>query len=206
MKVYFVRHGQTKYNALQIYQPDDAELSEIGRKQAKILAKRLSKIPIDIIYSSPMKRTKQTVEIINKFLKKEIIYSDLLKERKHPSEFIGKRTDSPEILKINKIRNLHEKDPFWHYSDEENFIEFKERIKKFFNILSKTKEENILVVAHGGPINMMIFLMMDDNFPPQVFYKFSDLFKLDNTGITLCEKDKKGIWSVKVYNDRAHLG
>ena len=80
------------------------------------------------------------------------------------------------------------------------------RIKKFFNILSKTKKENILVVAHGGPINMMIFLMMDDNFPPQVFYKFSDLFKLDNTGITLCEKDKKGIWLLKVYNDRAHLG
>lgn len=64
MKVYFVRHGQTKYNVLQEHQPEDAGLSELGIKQAEILAKRFSKIPIDIIYSSPMKRVKQTVEII----------------------------------------------------------------------------------------------------------------------------------------------
>ena len=206
MKLYFVRHGQTKYNISQVYQTENAELSELGIKQAKILAKRFSKIPIDIIYSSPMKRAKQTAKIINKSLKKKIIYSNFLKERRSPSEFLGKRTDSPEILKINKIRNLHENDPFWHYSDEEIFIEFKERVKKFFNILSKTKKENILVVTHGGPIRMMIFLMMGDEFAPQAFYKFSDFFKLYNTGITFCEKDKKGIWSVRAYNDHSHLG
>jgi broad specificity phosphatase PhoE len=190
----------------QEHQPESAGLSKLGIEQAKILAKRFSKIPIDIIYSSPMKRAKQTAKIINKSLKKKIVYSDFLKERKGPSEFIGKRTDGPAVLKINKIRNLHEKDPFWHYSDEENFIEYKERIKKFFNVLSKTKKENILVVTHGGPIKMIIFLMMDNNFTPQTFYRFSDLFKLDNTGITLCEKDKKGTWSVRVYNDHSHLG
>ncbi len=206
MKIYFVRHGQTKYNILHVHQPEDAELSELGIKQAKILAKRLSKIPIDIIYSSSMRRAKQTAEIINKSLKKKLIYSDFLKEIKGPSEFLGKRTDSSEVYKINKIRNLHENDPSWHYSDEENFIEFKERIKKFFNVLSKTKKENILVVTHGGPIKMMIFLIMGDEFAPQTFYKFSDLFKLDNTGITFCEKDKKEGWAVRAFNDHSHLG
>jgi len=53
---------------------------------------------------------------------------------------------------------------------------------------------------------MKIFLMMDNNFTPQTFYRFSDLFKLDNTGITLCEKNEKGTWSVRVYNDHSHLG
>lgn len=206
MKIYFVRHGQTKYNALQAHQPENAELSKLGIKQAEILAKRFSKIPIDIIYSSPIKRAKQTAKIINKTLKKKIIYSDFLKERKGPSEFVGKRTDSPEVAQINKIRNLHENDPLWHYSDEENFIEFKERVKKFFNVLDKAKKENILVVTHGGPIKMMIFLMIGDKFTPKSFYKFSDLFKLSNTGITLCEKDEKGIWSIRSFNDHAHLG
>ena len=205
MKVYFVRHGETKYNVLQAHQPEDAELSELGIKQAEILAKRFSKIPIDIIYSSPMKRARQTAEIINRYLKKEIIYSDFLKERKGPSEFIGKRTDSAEVLEINKIRNLHEDDPLWHYSDEENFIEYKERVEKFLNLLSKVKKENILVVTHGGPIKMMVFLMMDNNFTPQTFYRFSNLFKLDNTGITFCERDKKG-WLVFAFNDHSHLG
>lgn len=206
MKIYFVRHGQTKYNALQAHQPENAELSKLGIKQAEILAKRFSKIPIDIIYSSPIKRAKQTAKIINKTLKKKIIYSDFLKERKGPSEFVGKRTDSPEVAQINKIRNLHENDPLWHYSDEENFIEFKERVKKFFNVLDKTKKENILVATHGGPIKMMIFLMMGNKFIPESFYKFSDLFKLSNTGITLCEKDERRIWSIRSFNDHAHLG
>jgi probable phosphoglycerate mutase len=206
MKLYFVRHGQTKYNALQVHQPENAELSKLGIKQAEILAKRLSKIQIDIIYSSPIKRAKQTAKIINKTLKKKIVYSDFLKERKGPSEFIGKTIDDPEVIQINKIRNVHENDFLWHYSDEENFIEFKERVKKFFNVLGKTKKENILVVTHGGPIRMMIFLMMGNKFMPESFYKFSDLFKLSNTGITLCERDKKGIWSVQSFNDCAHLG
>ena len=206
MKVYFVRHGQTEYNVLHLHQPETAELSKLGIKQAKILAKRFPKIPIDIIYSSPMKRAKQTAVIINKSLKKKIIYSNFLKERKGPSEFLGKRKDSQEVFKINKIRNLHENDSFWHYSNEENFIEFKERVKKNFNVLSKTRKENILVVTHGGPIKMMIFLMMGEEFTPQTFYKFSNLFKLNNTGITFCEKDKKGVWTVKAYNDHSHLG
>lgn len=206
MKIYFVRHGQTQYNVLQEHQPENAGLSELGKKQAEILAKRFSKIPIDIIYSSPMKRASQTAEIINESLKKKIIYSGLLNERKSPSEFLGKRTDDPEVSEINKIKNLHQDDPLWHYSDEENFLEFKERIKKFFNVLSKAKKENILVVTHGGPIRMMIFLMMDEELTPQAYYKFSDLFDLSNTGITFCERDENGIWMVRAYNDHSHLG
>ncbi len=53
---------------------------------------------------------------------------------------------------------------------------------------------------------MMIFLIMGDEFAPQTFYKFSDLFKLDNTGITFCEKDKKEGWAVRAFNDHSHLG
>lgn len=206
MKIYFVRHGQTEYNALQVHQPENAELSKLGIKQAETLAKRFSKISIDIIYSSPLKRAKQTAEIINKDLKKKVIYSDTLKERKAPSEFVGKNRKNKEINQIHEIMNLHEDDPLWHYSDEENFIEFKERIKKFFDVLEKTKKENILVVSHGGPIKMMIFLMMGNKFTPESFYRFSDLFKLNNTGITLCKRDEKKIWSVRSFNDHAHLG
>jgi len=206
MKVYFVRHGQTKYNLLKLHQPDDAKLSDLGIKQAETLAKRFSKIPIDIIYSSPLERARQTVGIINKSLGKKVVYLDSLRERKGPSEFLGERTDSQNVFEINKIRNLHEKDRSWHYSDEENFIEFKERVKKFFNILSGTKEENVLVLSHGGLIKMTIYLMMGDDFTANDFYKFSSLFKMKNTGITFCERNKKGIWSVLAFNDHSHLG
>lgn len=206
MNIYFVRHGETEYNALNISQGEETELSKVGLAQSKMLAERFSKIPVDVIYSSSMKRAKQTAEIINESLKKDIIYSEYLKERRAPSEFVGKRKDSSELIEIEKLRDLHEEDSFWHYSDEENFIEYKERVEKFFSTLSETEEENILVVSHGGPIRMLIFLMMEREPDPRAFFRFSDLFRFSNTGITFCERNKEGIYSVQVLNDDSHLG
>jgi len=207
MKVYFVRHGETKYNKECLHQPKDVELSELGTKQAKVLAKRFSKIPINIIYSSSLKRAKQTAKVINKTIKKKLICSDLLRERKGPSELVGKKVDGREAMKINKLSNLHQDDPLWHYSNEENYIEFKERMKKAVKLFSGLKREDILVVSHSGTIKMLIFLMIfSENIKPKFFYEFADSFKTYNTGITLCEKNEKGKWIVRVFNDHAHLG
>ena len=106
MKLYLARHGQTEYNAMSLHQHGDVELSELGIKQAKVLAKRFSKIPIDLIYSSPMTRAKKTAEIINKNLKKEIIYTDFLKEKKNPSEIVGKKGENYEIQKKRQRPNM----------------------------------------------------------------------------------------------------
>ncbi len=208
MKVYFVRHGQTEHNVQYLHQNENAVLTDEGLKQAKILAKRLSKIPIDIILASPAQRAKQTAEIINKTLKKEITYFDLLKEWKRPSEFEGKKSTDPMVLEVHKTINFHQDDPTWHYSDEENFIEFRSRIKKFLDFLiSQVKQENVLVVSHAGSIKMITLLMaLGDMVKPEIFYGFVDTFRIYNTGITFCEKEEDGIWSVEAFNDHRHLG
>lgn len=207
MKLYLIRHGQTEYNALFLHQHGDVELSDLGIKQAAILAKRFSQIPIDIIYASPLKRAKKTAEIINNALNKKTIYSDFLKEKKNPSEIVGKKADSDEIKKIHEAMNLNSNDSFWHYSDEENFIEFRERVLNFFNILEDAKGENILAITHGGPIRMIVLSMVfGDDISSETFRKFKFSFKLDNTGITLCEKRKSGHWIVRSFNDHSHLG
>ncbi|MCG2690052.1 histidine phosphatase family protein [Candidatus Parcubacteria bacterium] len=208
MKVYFIRHGQTEYNAQYLHQNENAVLSKEGLKQAKVLAKRFSKIPIDIILASPMQRTKQTAEIINKELKKEIIYSDLAKEWKRPTEFEGKTKEDPLVSKMHRLANLHQDDAIWHFSDEENFIEFKNRIKKLLDFLTlKVKQKNILVVSHGGPIKMITLLMaLGERVVPQIFYGFVDTFRVNNTSITLCQREKGKMWSVEAFNDHRHLG
>ena len=96
MKLYLVRHGQTEYNELSLHQHSNVELSDLGVKQAEILAKRFSKIPIDLIYSSTLKRAKDTTEIINRIINKKIVYLDSLKEKKNPSEIVGKQGDSED--------------------------------------------------------------------------------------------------------------
>ncbi|MDD5738813.1 MAG: histidine phosphatase family protein [Candidatus Pacebacteria bacterium] len=206
MKVYFVRHGETGHNVLNIRQDHTVELSERGLKQAGVLTKRFLKIPVDVIFSSPMKRAKHTAEIINKKLKKEIVYSDLIQEWKRPSEFVGKKRDDPASLELHKILNAHQNDPDWHYSDEENFIDFKNRVKKFLDFLTiEARQENILVVSHGGTIKMIALLMALGNMvTPEIFYSFTDTFRIYNTSITLCEK-KDNVWSIEAFNDSRHL-
>ena len=207
MKLYLVRHGQTEYNELSLHQHSNVELSDLGVKQAEILAKRFSKIPIDLIYSSTLKRAKDTTEIINRIINKKIVYLDSLKEKKNPSEIVGKQGDSEDIQKIHQKMNAHSDDIKWHYSDEENFNEFKERVLKLFNILDQTKEQNILAVTHGGPIRIIIlYIVLGSSISSEIFQRFKFSFRPDNTGITLCEKNKDGKWIVRTFNDRAHLG
>ncbi len=207
MKVYFARHGETGFNTKKLFQNKDISLTEKGESQANLLADRFLKIPIDVILCSTCKRAEQTAEIINKKLNKEIVYSDYLAEKKWPDEIIGKEFRGPELLKFKEffIKNLN--DPDCHYSNEENFFDFRERVFLFFDFLDKRREEDILVVSHGGTIKMIICLMMlGKDFRPDIYFKAIEFFRIYNTGITLCEKNEENKWHLMTWNDHAHLG
>ena len=61
MKVYFVRHGQSRGNAEHVLLGHtDLDLSELGYEQARATAEEMREIPIDIIYASDLKRAYNT--------------------------------------------------------------------------------------------------------------------------------------------------
>lgn len=65
MEIYLVRHGQTLWNTEKRLQGSaDIELNETGRKLAQITGEALMDTPIDIIYSSPLKRAYETATLI----------------------------------------------------------------------------------------------------------------------------------------------
>jgi len=51
-------------------------LTEKGRAQSESVAKRLGSIPVDVVISSPMQRTKETAIIIAKHTGHDIVYSE----------------------------------------------------------------------------------------------------------------------------------
>ena len=62
---YFVRHGETSWNALHRMQGRaDIPLSERGKKQASFASDFFRNIKIDSIYASPLKRAFETASII----------------------------------------------------------------------------------------------------------------------------------------------
>lgn len=63
--VYLVRHGESAWNAQGRYQGRlDAPLSEMGLRQADLLARRLASVRLDAVYSAPLQRARVTAERI----------------------------------------------------------------------------------------------------------------------------------------------
>ena len=65
MQIYLIRHGETDYNKSRRIQGQcDIELNNCGRELAKITAQALKDVPFDLVFTSPLKRAKETAEII----------------------------------------------------------------------------------------------------------------------------------------------
>ncbi len=207
MLVYLVRHGESEENATRTYTGGSASLTPTGIKQAKQLAKRFKKIPINKIYSSDMVRAKQTTDIINKVLKMEVNTSELIREKAHATILNGKRFDHEVAIEVmDQInKNMHDKN--FRYSDEETFELLKERVFKFMRDLEKESAENILIVAHGLTMRAMVgYVLFGESFNSYDYVKLRDHSKTKNTGITLFEFDDNKEWTLLTWNDYAHLG
>jgi len=206
MKLYFVRHGETISNALNIVEKNSGSLSKHGKEQAILLAERFSRIRIDHIISSPSARVKQTAEIINAALKKPIEYSELLAEKKPPSEIIGKKFDDPEVVRITKMIEDKYLKENWRYSDEETFVDQKKRAQKFIQYIEMFSAKHILCVTHSAPLKaIMAIMLFGEDLAAKDLLSFRSFTETNNAGITICEKKEDGIWKLITWNDHTHL-
>jgi len=207
MKLYFIRHAESKFNAQEISHQDETnELTPEGIRQAKVVANRFRDTPIDIILSSDSTRAQQTAEEISKVLHKKIFYTDTLRELRRPSIIVGKKDQDPKVIEIVAALNKNARLQDWHYSDEENFYDFKKRVYAFFDYLQLFKEEDILIVTHGITLRMMVTLMCFKDIDPETFLKLFNFLEPYNTGITICDKNENNEWKLITWNDHAHLG
>ncbi len=205
MRVYFVRHGESEGNVIDVVQTPQTPLSDIGIDQARMVAYRFKRISIETIIASDYKRTQQTAEEISKVAQKEIVFSPLLREYKQASCLMGKHYKDPELIKIRKQMKKHEDDPGWHYQDEENYFDFVKRGKQALKMLAKREEHSIAVVTHGLLLSLMgALVLFDDHLSPEILNDFRK-FHISNTGITIMDYEDD-TWSLKTWNDHAHLG
>ena len=150
MKVYVVRHGQTDWNLEGKMQgKTDIELNQEGIEQAKIISEKINEYNIDLIVSSPLKRTSKTAEIINEKLKCDIILNKGLEERCF-GIFEGKvRKDIQD-----EIINSHVIDNYYINKDYGEVEPIQELCGRVWGLLDELKndynDKNILLVTHSG--------------------------------------------------------
>lgn len=72
-KLIIVRHGQTEFNeAHKLDGQSDTKLTRLGLAQAEELSKRLSTIAFDVVYASPLQRSRLTAEAVLKNQSKKL--------------------------------------------------------------------------------------------------------------------------------------
>lgn len=208
--IYFVRHGETENNAENIRQGAEGHLTELGRAQALETAKRFPKHKghPQVIIASPFERTRETAEIIGKELNMKVKYSDLLKERRNPSEIIGKWGEDVEVKKIidQMDKSYHSDD--LRISDEENFNDLKKRAKKLLAFISRRYEKRIILVTHGIFLKMVVsYMTYGDSLTASQYNTLSYFNPVNNASMCICSYThhwfKKNEWEVLVWNDLA---
>jgi len=154
---YLMRHGQTIYqkeNRRINYKAEEnpfITLTDEGREMVKNSIKELEDIKIDIIFSSPYQRTKETAEIASEFFGiKEINYDKRLVDI-NLGKFMGGPIEESKKF-YSQEKNIFNKAP----EDGESWNNVLKRVKNFLEeIEEKYKNKNILIVSHGDPIWLM---------------------------------------------------
>lgn len=159
MKVILLRHGESVDDILDCYGgAADYELSEDGKKTAEEVALKLSTIPLDAIYSSPLKRAYQTAEAVSQNQQCDIITAPKLYERNSYGVMSG--TNKTECKKIYAylLKDIQGKVGDY-YSDSvvmgaEPVSEFDKRIQEGINWVLNDAEikgfNTIAIVTHGN--------------------------------------------------------
>jgi broad specificity phosphatase PhoE len=206
MHLYFVRHAESQYNALDRHQVASVGLSELGIKQAEDVGQRLSTKKIDVIMSSPYERARQTAELVSAAVQKPVEFTALLTEIKRPSAIEGRYHDDPEAVRIRStiLDNLH--DPAWRYADEETFFDVRDRAVQCIKCIICLDKSNVLLVTHGGIMGMIIAVMLHGKeVGVGDFLKLRKFMSADNASITLCKYRNDKTWKLITWNDCAHL-
>ena len=210
--IYILRHGQSTANAQQLRNGPNFPLSEEGREQTKLAGRKIATLNLDVIISSPLVRTRETSEIINKEANLPLEYDLLFQERRTPTEIMGLPVDDQLSLKIIKEIKKNFKNPDWHYSNEENFYDLKKRTKKVLKMITERPEERILLICHSFYMRFLhAYILHREDITVEDFEKIYYSYEIRNTGInhyTLTEnfKDKAGPrFILKTWSDTSHL-
>ncbi len=150
MRIYLIRHGETTGDVEDRYGGDyDDDLTQKGRTQAKKLAQKLRNKKIEVVFSSPLKRTQQTAMILSENLGIKVRILKEIKERNH----YGILTGMVKSEARKKYPKLAEdlKDYKKTIEGAESYKDFLKRINQAFKIIYASKYKTVAIVTHGGP-------------------------------------------------------
>lgn len=197
--VYLVRHCESTGNVgRRIQGRTDCDISDNGKLQLENLKARMADLPIDIIYSSPLKRAQLTAQAIRGDRDIEIRVDDDLQEMS-----FGVAEDKTWEEIGTMLPGTWED---WRHSPYTvrfpNGETFKDVEGRIVAAVEKIVRENpgkyIAIASHATPIRVFARYVLEEN---------EDLKNVDwarNTSITTVEYDDDFKPKMVLYNDYSH--
>ena len=142
----FLRHGETEGNAQRVYQPPDIPLNLRGHEQARRAAEYLRGHTVTRIFASDMRRAWQTALAAAQAVSAPVIAEPRLRERRF-GDLVG--TSSEDLDWRNEPPN------------GESLLDFIERTQAGLRD-ALDSEASTLLVAHGGPLYVLVFSLGAD--------------------------------------------
>lgn len=200
--LFFVRHGQSTANLLRVFAGQkDYPLTELGLRQAEKGAEFLKKnFQIDVIYSSPLLRAKETAVPTARLYGLEITVLEDLRERS-VGVWAGKSNREIEEL-YPEMYYAHKKRMGVVPPGGEDLDQIQERVERaVMHILAEAKGKSVAVFTHAGVFSALIKTWR------QMLPDFADALVFGNSSITAIEYDDEGIARrVVLKNYQDHLG
>ena len=198
-RLLLVRHGTTEFNSARRFLGySDIELSADGYRQVEQLRDHLANEKIDAVYSSDLRRTLVTAEVISAGHKADIVACPELREVNYGAcegltfQEIGSRYPDVAEKCVNFTLELK-------FPDGESFETFIERTGKFLDRLNKhAPSETILIVSHNGPLKVLVCRLLGIDM--EHWWQI----RIDIASLSIVETSPRGA-IVSRLNDTSHL-
>lgn len=182
MKIYLIRHGESTSDVKERYDGDyDDHLTERGRVEAELIAKKLLKMGVEIVYSSARIRARETSEIVCSILGCETAVMEELNEQNIYNAYQALAIEQPEeeYRKLGELIARREQ----NYPGVETYAQLKERVIRGLSKILADTHQTVAVITHGGPIRCIVREVL----------RLGELRSLENGTIIELEKDGENL-------------
>lgn len=153
MEILVIRHGETSDNIKNICQGQtQGKLNKKGEEQAQLACKELENSPIDLVFTSDLKRAKDTCNIIFKNRHDITILEDKRLRERNLGEYQGKEFPADFNYNQNIIEGAE--------SIDDMFVRVNSLITEIKNNHSN---KTIAIVSHGITIKVITALLNNTN-------------------------------------------
>ncbi len=197
--IYLLRHGETDYNLKGIVQGSgvNSSLNATGRKQAAAFYERYCEVSFELVVTSRLKRTYETVL---PFIDDGLPWVEKAEINEMSWGIHEGKLASPDM-----IASYQEMKAGWLQGDYDRRIEggesaaeLGERLERFIAWLRGRPEELILVCSHGRALCALVTLMMGESLSEMNKHQHS------NTGLWRA-RQFPSLFQFDLENDRRHL-